>query len=612
MCGIIGYIGKSAALPVLINGLRRLEYRGYDSAGVAVIGPAGLQRVRAVGKIDVLVQKVADRDLSGQIGVGQSRWATHGGVTEANAHPHFDCDGRIALVHNGIIENYRELKSKFLSEHKFSSETDTEVLTHLVEHFYLKQGEQKNLRLAVEQALNLVQGTYGIAVLSRDEPDKMVCARRGSPLVLGIAAEAFLVASDASPLLPYTKQVIYLDDGEIVELTPHNFQIFNLRDEKIAKTTEEIEWTESQAQKGGFPHFMLKEIFDQPQSLADAVAGRLLKAEGAAHLGGLNMSDDDLRALKRVIILGCGTALHAGLIGRYVIEHLTGLPVQTEVSSEFRYRDPVISPDTLVLAVSQSGETADTLAALREAKRKGAIAMGIINVVGSTIAREAGRGVYIHAGPELAVASTKAFTNQAAILTVLGLQLGRLHKVSLAKGQSIVNELLQIPAKMQIILSESDKIRKIAEKYKDYNFFIFLGRGLNYPLALEGALKLKEVSYVHAEGHAAGEMKHGVNALIDDNCPVIGIMTKDSLYDKMVSNMEEVRARNGKLILVVSEGDQLARELSEDVIYVPRTIETLSPLLNILPLQLFAYHMAALLDRDVDRPRNLAKSVTVE
>lgn len=611
MCGIIGYIGKSSALPILINGLRRLEYRGYDSAGLAIIKPDGvLTRVRAVGKIDSLVEKVRGEECPGNMGIGHTRWATHGGVSEANAHPHFSCDNRLALVHNGIIENYRDLKSKILN-HNFTSETDTEVLTHLIEHFY-HQDAAKNLRLAVERALSLAQGTYGIAVISSAEPQKIICARRGSPLVLGIAKDSFLIASDASPLLPYTRQVIYLDDGEIVELTPENFQIFNLRDEKVAKTTEEIEWSESQAQKGGFAHFMLKEIFDQPQSLADATAGRLLKAEGAAHLGGLNMSDDELRSIKRIIIIGCGTALHAGLIGRLVIEHLSGIPVEAEVASEFRYRDPIILPGTLVLAISQSGETADTLAALREAKRKGAMVMGIINVVGSTIAREAGRGVYIHAGPELAVASTKAFTNQVAILTILGLQLGRLGRVSLAKGQSIVSELLQIPAKMQTILAQNEQIRKIAEKYKDYNFFLFLGRGLNYPLSLEGALKLKEVSYAHAEGHAAGEMKHGVNALIDERCPVVGIMTKDSLYDKMVSNVEEVRARNGKLILLATQGDQLARELTEDVIYVPKTIETLSPLLNVIPLQLFAYYMAALLGRDVDRPRNLAKSVTVE
>jgi glucosamine--fructose-6-phosphate aminotransferase (isomerizing) len=608
MCGIIGYLGKQNAAPILINGLRRLEYRGYDSAGLVVIGPNGeLTRERAVGKIDVLAKKIENKNIFGSVGIAHTRWATLGGVTEANAHPHFSCGEKIVLAHNGIIENYRELKIGLLKDHKFTSETDSEVLAHLIEHFY-----RDNLRLAVEKALALVVGTYGIAVVSANEPQKIVCARRGSPLVLGVADDGFLIASDASPLLPYTKRVVYLDDGEILEITPEKFQIFNLRDEQIQKNAEQIEWTEAQAQMHGFPHFMLKEIFDQPQVFQDALAGRLLPQDGTAHLGGLNLSEDDLRQIERIVIVACGTAFYASLVGKYAIEHCTGLPVSVEIASEFRYRDPVILSHTLVLAVSQSGETADTLAAMREAKNKGAIVMGIVNVVGSTIAREAGRGVYIHAGPELAVASTKAFTNQAAILVLLGLQLGRQRRISLVKGQQIIEEIKQIPVKMKNILTQSENIKNIAEKYHGYEHMFFLGRGINYPLALEGALKLKEISYIHAEGYPAGEMKHGPIALIDEKCPVFGIMTKDSLYDKTRSNIEEIRARKGRVILLATNGDEEARRLAEDVIFVPLTMEMLEPFLNVLPLQLFAYHMAVLRGKDVDRPRNLAKSVTVE
>lgn len=615
MCGIIGYIGQQNAVPILLNGLRRLEYRGYDSAGLAVLGPAGfIIRERSVGRIDDLVKKIKDKDIQGLVGIAHTRWATHGGVTEANAHPHFSCDGRIALVHNGIIENYRDLKAAFLKEHQIASETDSEVLVHLIEKFY-QQAKEKNgatLRLAVERALRLVVGTYGIAVLSLDEPEKIICARQGSPLVLGIADDAFFVASDASPLLPYTKKVIYLDDGEILEISASDFQIFNLKDEKIQKTPEEIEWSEAQAQKGGFSHFMLKEVFEMPRVFQDALAGRLAPRDGMAHLGGLNLSEEELRAVQNIKIIACGTAYYASLVGRYIIEHLTGLTVDAELASEFRYRDPVILPNTLAIFVSQSGETADTLAALREAKRKGATVMGVINVVGSTIAREAGRGVYIHAGPEQAVASTKAFVNQVAILTVLGLQLGRLHRVSLAKGQTLIEEIMNLPAKMEKILSQGQAIKEVAQKYQSDENFYFLGRGLNYPVALEGALKLKEISYVHAEGLAAGELKHGPIALIDEKCPVVALVTKNTLYDKMASNLEEIKARAGRLILIASEGDEEIKRLADDLIYVPQTLETLEPLLNVIPLQLFAYHMAVLRGKDVDRPRNLAKSVTVE
>lgn len=607
MCGIIGYIGPKKALPILMNGLKRLEYRGYDSAGFAIFENGVIKRVRAVGKIDNLASKIIGQESESCCGIAHTRWATHGGVTEANAHPHAACSENLIIAHNGIIENYRELKSKFLSKHNFSSETDSEVLAHLIESHY-----KGDLRMAIQQALSHVHGTYGLVAMHLSEPNKLVAARCGSPLAIGIGENEFFIASDTSPMLAYTQRVIFLDDGEVAEITRDGVQIFNLKDEKITKHAEQIEWSESEAQTNGFPHFMLKEIFDQPQVFQDALAGRLSFKEGSGHLGGLNLSEDELRRFKSVKIVACGTAFYAGLVGKYILEHLTGLPVDTEVASEFRYRDPVILPNTLAIFVSQSGETADTLAALREAKRKGATIMGIINVVGSTIAREAGRGVYVHAGPELAVASTKAFINQVAILSVLALQLGRLHRISLAKGKLYVDELKKIPEKITKILKLNEEIKKMAQKYQSFEDFYFLGRGLNYPVALEGALKLKEISYVHAEGLAAGEMKHGPIALIDEKCPVVAIITKDNLYDKMISNVEEIKARNGKILIIANEGDEKVKNLSEDIVYIPKTIETLEPLLNVIPLQLFAYHMAVLRGRDVDRPRNLAKSVTVE
>jgi len=615
MCGIIGYIAKGEEknlAPVLINGLRRLEYRGYDSAGLSIINSQGkVIQEKSVGKIDSLVEKLKDQEFIGTLGIAHTRWATHGGVTENNTHPHSDCSGRLILVHNGIIENYRDLREKFLKDHQFISETDSEVLAHLIEHFY-NQSDRKDLRASLIKALQMVVGTYGIAVISLDEPNKIFCARQGSPLVLGVADDAYVIASDASPLLPHTKKVIYLEDGEILELTPNNFQIFNLKDEKIERTPEEIEWNEEQAQKSGFPHFMLKEIFEQPNTFKDALAGRLVPNEGLAHLGGLHFTDEELRQIKKIKIIACGSAYHAGLIGKYILEHVAWLPTDVEVASEYRYRDPVVEDNTLTICISQSGETADTLAGMVEARRRGSKVIGIVNVVGSTIAREAGRGVYIHAGPELSVASTKAFTNQVAILMILALQLGRLSHLSLATGKLIVKSILEIPEKMQTILKQNEIIKAIAEKYKDFEDFYFIGRGINSPVALEGALKLKEISYVHAEGLPAGELKHGAIALIDDKCPVVAIVTRDSLYEKMVSNVEEIKARHGKLILIATEGDEEAKRLSEDIIFVPKSSEMLSPLLTVMPMQLFAYHMAVGRGKDVDRPRNLAKSVTVE
>jgi len=621
MCGIFGYIIREGEIkeknlaPILVAGLRRLEYRGYDSAGLAVIDATGkINRECAVGKVDSLAEKIKDKEFIGSVGVAHTRWATHGAVTEENAHPHSDCSGKIILAHNGIIENFRHLKKKFLAGHKFISETDTEILVHLVEHFYNLPTTQcgGNLRYALEKTLNLAVGTYGIAMISSLESKKMFCARRGSPLVLGVSDGEYLIASDASSLLPYTKKVIYLEDGEIAEITKDGFQIYNLRDEKIEKTIEEIEWDEEQAQKNGYPYFLLKEIFEQPQSFKDALAGHLVPNDGTAHFGGLRLTDEELRQIKNIKIIACGSAYYASLVGKYVLEHVSWLPVSVETASEFRYRDPVVLDNTLAIFVSQSGETADTLGAMREARRKGATVMGVVNVVGSTIAREAERGVYIHVGLELSVASTKAFVNQIAILIIFGLQLGRLTHLPLVTGKLIIQNILEMPKKMEEVLKQNNLIKEIARKYLSNENFYFIGRGVNYPIALEGALKLKEISYVHAEGLPAGELKHGPIALIDEKCPVVAIAPRDSLYEKMVSSIEEIKARHGRLIIVATEGDEEVKNYSEDIIYIPKSSEMLEPLLTVIPLQLFAYHSAVLRGRDVDRPRNLAKSVTVE
>lgn len=606
MCGIIGYIGNKEALPVLLQGLRRLEYRGYDSAGVAILSGSAISRVRAVGKIDRLAEKLKGAPLAGTVGIAHTRWATHGGVTEENAHPHVSMHGKLALVHNGIIENYRELKEQ-LKDAVFASETDSEVLAHLIAKHYAG-----DLRHAVEKALAHVRGTYGILAMHADEPEKLVAARCGSPIVIGIGDHEYYIASDATPMLAHTNKVVFLNDGEIAEVTREGIKTVNLKDEAITKCVEEIDWDEAEAELNGYAHFMQKEIHDQPETLQDAIAGRMDMEDGTGRLGGLNMSEEDMRRVNRVILIACGTAMHAALVGKYAFERLAGIPTEVDVSSEFRYRDPILDNRTLVFAISQSGETADTLAAVREAKRKGAYVRGIVNVVGSTIARETDGGTYIHAGPELAVASTKAYTNMVAVLVLYALQFGRLHRVSIATGQRLLTALSEIPGKMSRILAGEDRIRAIAEKYAGHKNMYFLGRGVNVPVAMEGSLKLKEVSYIHSEAYAGGEMKHGPISLLSSEFPVIGIVTKNQLYDKMRSNMEEVRARGAKVLLVATEGDTDAGHLAHDVLYVPETMELLEPLLNTLPLQIFAYHVAVVLGRDVDRPRNLAKSVTVE
>src|SRR3989339_58206 len=606
MCGIIGYIGNKQAAPLLLQGLRRLEYRGYDSAGLVVTDNNIFDSVKSVGKIDSLAEKLKQREMKGHIGIAHTRWATHGGVTIENAHPHFSADGSIAMVHNGIVENYRELKG-FLGDVSYKSETDSEVLVNLIARFY-----EGDLRTAVEKALQKVRGTYGIVVMHKDNADCLIAARMGSPLVIGIGDGEYYLASDATPLLAHTNQVVFLNDGEIAEVCRSGIQTYNLKNEQIVKCVEQIDWDDAKAEKQGYDHFMLKEIHDQPTVYEDAIRGRIDLEDGTAHLGGLNMTPEQMNKVDRIILIACGTASYAAMIGKYAFERLAGIPTEVDVASEFRYRDPIINENTLVFGISQSGETADTLAALREAKRKGAFIRGIVNVVGSTIARETDGGTYIHAGPELAVASTKAYTNMAAILLLYALQFGRLNRVTPATGQRLLNALLEIPKKMDQILAQGEKIKKIALKYKDYTNFLYLGRGINYPVALEGSHKLKEISYIHSEAYPAGEMKHGVNALLTPDFPVFGVMTNNQLYDKMRSNIEEIRARKAPVILIATEGDKQAKELAEDIIYVPATMELLEPLLNTVPLQLFAYYIAVGLGRDVDRPRNLAKSVTVE
>jgi len=613
MCGIVGYIGKNNALPILLDGLKRLEYRGYDSAGVAVKTAAGVFSVKAAGKLAELEKKIGITPLNpplsgGQLGIAHTRWATHGQPTEDNAHPHTDCQKKIWLAHNGIIENYQELKSKLEAKgHKFISQTDTEALAHLLEDLY-----DGNLTSTLIKALKIIKGAYGLVLYHADEPDKLLAARCGSPLVLGLADDETIIASDVSAIIRYTKQVIYLDDNEVAEINGGGLKIYNLKNEEVAKRTDVIDWNVAESEKGGFPHFMLKEIFEQPASITNSLRGRIVLEEGKAKLGGLEEVERRLREINKIVIVACGTAKHAGLVGEYMFEEYAGVPTEVDYASEFRYRKPVLDNKTLVIAISQSGETADTLAAVREAKEKGALTLGIVNVVGSTIARETDAGVYNHIGPEISVASTKAFTSQAAILALMAVMLGRQRQLSLVMGQRIVRELAELPDKITEILKSSEAIKTIAEKYYQFKHFAYLGRKYNQPVALEGALKLKEISYIHAEGFPSGEMKHGAIALIDENFPALVIIPADSVYEKNYSNLQEIKARGGQIIAVATPGDERIKQAADEVIYIPKTLEMLTPILASIPLQLFAYHMAVLNGRDVDKPRNLAKSVTVE
>jgi len=610
MCGIVGYVGHRNCVPILVEGLKRLEYRGYDSAGVAVQQDGELAVRKSAGKVRMLEERLKQQPVSGRSGIAHTRWATHGAPNDVNAHPHLDCTGRIALVHNGIIENYAALKTVLVAEgHQFTTDTDTEVLVHLVE-MHMKRGLK--LEQAVGAALRQVEGTYGIAVVCADEPGVIVGARNGSPLVVGVADGEFFLASDVAPIVGHTRQVVYLDDGEMAVLSPDGFHTSTIRHERVDKPVHEVEWDLAQIEKGGYDHFMLKEIFEQPESVRNSMRGRMQVEEGLARLGGLNMTPDEMREIRRIIILGCGTSWHAGLIGEYMLEEHARIPVEVEYASEFRYRNPIVDQGTLVLVISQSGETLDTLAAMREAKRKGARALGIVNVVGSTIARESDGGVYIHAGPEIGVASTKAFTSQVTVLSLLTLALGRQRQMSVEAGIGLARGLEAIPDKIARILERSGEVKRIAEQLAHHNNFIYLGRGFHFPVALEGALKLKEISYIHAEGYPAAEMKHGPIALIDEHMPVVFICTRDTAYDKVMSNMMEVRARKGRIIAIATEGDVVVKNHADQVIYVPQTLSSLQPLLSVIPLQLLAYHIAVLRGCDVDQPRNLAKSVTVE
>jgi len=608
MCGIVGYIGTRSVVPILLEGLKRLEYRGYDSAGIAVFTDGHLTVVKQAGKIASLESRVALLDLQGTMGLGHTRWATHGVPNETNAHPHTDCTGALALIHNGIIENYAILKEELQRKgHRFKTETDTEALVHLIEELY-----EGDLETAVRAALTQVQGTFGLAVVSSREPDVLVAARRGSPLVIGHGRGEYFVASDVAALVMHTRDVSYLEDNEVVVLRREGFITKTIENQPIEKKVESIAFDLEKIEKGGYDHYMLKEIMEQPQTIADSLRGRLLPEEGTARLGGLRHEIDSLLHARRIILTACGTSWHAGLIGEYMLEEFVRTPVEVDYASEFRYRDPVLDHDTVVIAISQSGETADTLAAVREAKRKGCKVYGICNVVGSSIARETDAGVYLHCGPEIGVASTKAFTSQVTVLALLTLLLARMKSMSAAKGREVVRELQNLPGKVTKILQSDAYIRSIAERYRTSRNFLYLGRGYNFPVALEGALKLKEVSYIHAEGYPAAEMKHGPIALIDENMPVVFIAIQDSTYEKVLSNLEEVRARRGRVVAVATEGDEEIRQRVDHVIYVPPTLECLTPILTIIPLQLLAYHMAILRGCDVDQPRNLAKSVTVE
>jgi glucosamine--fructose-6-phosphate aminotransferase (isomerizing) len=607
MCGIVGCLGSSDVTRTLIEGLKRLEYRGYDSAGLAVVNGGGLHVHKVVGRVGEL-EKTLPRDFHGHVGVGHTRWATHGAPTVVNAHPHLDSAGQVAIVHNGIVENFRTLRA--LLESKgcvFRSETDSEVLAHLIALHY-----DGDLTDAVRRALREVRGTYGIAVISTLEPNTMVVARNGSPLIVGVRNDGYIVASDASALVAHTRDVVYFEDGEIAAIRADGLRTVTLEDLEVNKTIERIEWEIEALERGGFDHFMLKEIHEQPEVLRNATRGRLMVEQGEVKLGGITLSNRELKKIRRIVITACGTSWHAGLVGEYMIESYAHVPVEVEYASEFRYRRPLLEPDDLVIVISQSGETADTLAALREAKERGVVVVGICNVVGSTIARETDMGVYTHAGPEIGVASTKAFSAQVAVLALITLRFGRLRYLAPETAGQIIRAMAELPDKVADVLQRADEVKTAAQLFENTQNCLYLGRGFNFPVALEGALKMKEISYIHAEGYPAAEMKHGPIALVDKNMPVVVLATRDRVYDKILSNIEEVRARGGRVIAVATEGDQEIRRYAERVLYVPETLDLLTPLLTVVPLQLLAYYAAMARGCDVDRPRNLAKSVTVE
>src|SRR3954449_6380577 len=580
MCGIVGYIGPREAAGLLLEGLRRLEYRGYDSAGIAVVNGRGLKIMKAAGKLSVLEGELTEDMPQGTLGIGHTRWATHGAPTTTNAHPHTDQSGRIAVIHNGIIENSTAIRKALEARgHSFKSETDTEVLAHLVGEFY-----RGNLEEAVAEALRDVDGAYGLAFISADEPGVLVAARKGSPLLVGVGENEWFVASDASPLLQYTRSVVYLDDGELVVLTRDGYRVRNLESARISKEVNQIDWDLGQVERGGYPHFMLKEICEQPESIRNTLRGHLLEDEGTARVSGLNLTDEELKQFERVIITACGTSWHSGIIGEYMLEEMARLPVEVESASEFRYRNPVVDPKTLVIGISQSGETADTLAAIREAKRRGGRTIGLVIVVGSTIAREVDGGIYLHAGPEIGVASTKAFTSQVAALSLITLRIARLRNLSILQGRQFIHALQQLPEQVSQILERTSEIEALADRFlKTTKNALYLGRGVNFPVALEGALKLKEISYIHAEGYPAAEMKHGPIALIDENMPVVFIAPRDAVHSKIVSNIEEVKARGGKVIALINEGDSETERLADATFVIPDTLDLLTPILTGIP-----------------------------
>jgi glucosamine--fructose-6-phosphate aminotransferase (isomerizing) len=624
MCGIVGYVGKKSVVPIIIEGLRRLEYRGYDSAGIAVAGDAdGLQLRRAEGKLRNLEEVIRQKPLNGTYGIGHTRWATHGRPTEENAHPHRDCTGKIVVVHNGIVENYLSLKKQLIAEgHKFTTETDTEIIAHLIEKYSASSGDGRRplLEDAVRQTVKQITGVFALAVISSDEPNKIVVARNGPPAVIGLGNDEYFVASDVPAILNHTRDIFFLADGDLAVVTPDGVHLSDFDGRPVRRQIQHVTWDPILAEKGGFKHFMLKEIYEQPRAVRDTALGRVSQDTGHIFLDQMEISEAEFRAARKINIIACGTSWHAGQAGKFMIESLARVPVEVDYASEWRYRNPIVEPETITLVISQSGETADTIAAQREAKAKGSKTLAICNVVGSMITREAAGTIYTHAGPEIGVASTKAFSGQLTALYIFAMYLAQVRGTMTAEqSQAAMLELTRIPGKLEIVLAQDAACDELAKRYQKVHDFLFLGRGIHYPIALEGALKLKEISYIHAEGYPAGEMKHGPNALIDENLPVVVIATRDvnnpgsvQRYEKTTSNLKEVKARSGVVIALATEGDEEIKEAADHVLYVPAAPEELSPILEIVPLQLLAYHIAVRRGCDVDQPRNLAKSVTVE
>jgi len=624
MCGIVGYVGKKSVVPIIIEGLRRLEYRGYDSAGIAVAGDAdGLQLRRAEGKLRNLEEAIRQKPLNGTYGIGHTRWATHGRPTEENAHPHRDCTGKIVVVHNGIVENYLSLKKQLIAEgHKFTTETDTEIIAHLIEKYSASSGDGRRplLEDAVRQTVKQITGVFALAVISSDEPNKIVVARNGPPAVIGLGNDEYFVASDVPAILNHTRDIFFLADGDLAVVTPDGVHLSDFDGRPVRRQIQHVTWDPILAEKGGFKHFMLKEIYEQPRAVRDTALGRVSQDTGHIFLDQMEISEAEFRAARKINIIACGTSWHAGQAGKFMIESLARVPVEVDYASEWRYRNPIVEPETITLVISQSGETADTIAAQREAKAKGSKTLAICNVVGSMITREAAGTIYTHAGPEIGVASTKAFSGQLTALYIFAMYLAQVRGTMTAEqSQAAMLELTRIPGKLEIVLAQDAACDELAKRYQKVHDFLFLGRGIHYPIALEGALKLKEISYIHAEGYPAGEMKHGPNALIDENLPVVVIATRDvnnpgsvQRYEKTTSNLKEVKARSGVVIALATEGDEEIKEAADHVLYVPAAPEELSPILEIVPLQLLAYHIAVRRGCDVDQPRNLAKSVTVE